>query len=55
MVYIQRYTNKTMQNAYINACDCLYYGYGMSYWIDCGIPKEKRREVWMQARMDMGV
>jgi len=53
MKYIRRYVNQTMQNAYMNACDCLYYGYGIAYWIACGIPKEKRQEVWNQAIQDM--
>ena len=55
MTYRNRYKDKAKQNAYMNACDCLYYGYGMSFWNDCGISEDERRKVWTQARMDVGV
>lgn len=53
MGYRERFKDKAKRNAYMNACDCLYYGYGMKFWNDCGIDKEDRREVWTQAIMDM--
>lgn len=28
MKYKNRYTDKAKQNAYMNACDCLYFGFG---------------------------
>lgn len=52
-MYIKRYENQTMQNAYENACDCHYYGMGPKDWHDCGIPKERRAEVWKVAFWDM--
>ena len=54
MVYRKRFTDTAKQNAYRNACDCLYYGYGQSFWDDCGIDEMDRKEVWIQAKMDMG-
>lgn len=55
MIYRQRFKDKTKQNAYMNACDCLYYGYGREFWNDCGIAPEERNEVWRQAKLDIGV
>ena len=45
-------TNKKiqMQAAYKNAVDCLYYGYGKSYWNCCGLDKKTADEVWIQAK-----
>ncbi len=54
MAYIRRYEDQTVQNAYENACDCLYDGIGSKYWNDCGITPEKRKEVWTVAWYDMG-
>lgn len=28
MKYKNRYADKAKQNSYINACDCLYFGFG---------------------------
>lgn len=53
MAYIRRYENQTLQNAYENACDCHYYGMGSRDWNDCGIPQERRAEVWKVAFWDM--
>lgn len=52
MKYKRRYTNQTEQNAYENAYDCHYFGMGSRDWNDCGIPKEKRAEIWKQAWED---
>ena len=52
MQYKRRYTNQTEQNAYENAWDCHYFGMGSKDWNDCGIPKEKRAEIWKQAWED---
>lgn len=51
MKYKKRYIDKVKQNVYMNACDCLYYGYGKSYWNDCGC--NDRDHVWKQALADM--
>lgn len=51
MLYRQRYSDSAKQNAYMNAVDCLYFGYGISYWNDCGC--KDRMEVWKQAKVDM--
>jgi len=51
MKYKVRYNDQTKQNAYMNACDCLFYGYGKSYWNDCGC--NDREEIWLQAKRDM--
>ena len=53
MVYRERFKDKAKQNAYMNACDCLFYGYGQEFWNDCGIDYADRREVWTQARIDV--
>lgn len=55
MLYRERFEDKAKQNAYMNACDCLFYGYGQEFWNDCGIDEQDRREVWTQARIDMGI
>lgn len=53
MKYKYRYRNRTKQNAYENACDCHYYGFGPGDWNDCGIPAECREELWRLAFWDM--
>lgn len=53
MTYKKRYSDPIMQNAYMNACDCLYYGYGKNTWNDCGIHEDLRDIVWKQAWRDM--
>lgn len=54
MEYIRRYENQTEQNAYENACDCLYYGMGPNIWDDCGIQQDMRKEIWAVAWYDIG-
>ena len=53
MTYKNRYNDQMKQNAYMNACDCLYYGYGRSSWSACGLTGEEADAVWNQARRDM--
>lgn len=44
------------RNAFENACDCLYYGYGSTSWNDCGIDPDRRKPIWMAAyrRLESG-
>lgn len=35
---------KVYNNAFLNACDCLKYGYGKSAWNDCGLEDEEARK-----------
>ena len=53
MTYKNRYTDQAKQYAYMNACDCLYYGYGRKYWNDCGLNTDEANAVWKQAYEDM--
>ena len=53
MRYKNRYGNKQKQDAYMNACDCLLYGYGRSYWNACGIEEHEQDEVWRAAIRDL--
>ena len=48
-----RYKDRQKQAAYENAYDCLYYGYGKSYWNSCGLDKQSQNEVWKQAFQDI--
>lgn len=50
MNYKNRYTDKAKQNAYMNACDCLYFGFGKIFWNDYGCNDDS---VWDQAMRDM--
>lgn len=52
MTYRNRYSDAVKQNAYMNACDCLYYGYGRGSWNACGLSAEDADEVWQQAHRD---
>ena len=46
--------NRVIFNAYQNACDCIYYGYGKSYWDDCGLDNESiANQVWKAAKNDL--
>ena len=55
MPYQQRFESNIKQKAYRKACECIYYGYSKEFWDDCGLNEEDRKEVWMQARLDVGV
>lgn len=54
MRYLQRYEDQRLQNAYENACDCRYFGMGILDWVDCGVSKEQRKEIWAVSWYDMG-
>lgn len=41
------------QNAFLNACDCLYYWYGLEAWNACMLDDEAKRKVWGAARTYM--
>lgn len=47
-----RYTDLQKQAAYENTYDCLYCGYGKSYWNNCGLDEETSKEIWEQAYED---
>lgn len=51
MAYKNRYADKVKQNAYMNAIDCLYFGFTKIFWNDCGC--DDRDSVWNQAVKDM--
>lgn len=54
MKYNKRYEELNKQNTYMNACDCLYYGYGIKYLIPCGnYTEEEKISIWNQAIKDM--
>ena len=54
MKYKNRYKESDKQNTYMNACDCLYYGYGIKYLIPCGeYTEEEKTSIWNQAVKDM--
>lgn len=53
MEYRDRYKDLAKKNAYENACDCLYYGYGRKFWSSCGLSNEDANAVWEQAFYDM--
>lgn len=38
------------ENAFLNACDCLFYGYGRAHWQTCGIiDKQTLDKIWTDA------
>ena len=49
----ERYTDKRKQAAYENACDCIIYGYGKSYWNSLDLTDEEKTKVWKQAYNDL--
>ena len=46
------FKSRKEHNAYLNAIDCLYYGYGRSYWNNCGLSKEDADRIWEMAHED---
>jgi hypothetical protein len=46
------FKSRKEHNAYLNAIDCLYYGYGRSYWNSCGLSKEDADRIWEMAYED---
>lgn len=53
MKYKIRYPDQQRQSAYMNACDCLYYGYGAQAWNRCGLDETAAKEIWKQAFLDV--
>jgi hypothetical protein len=54
MKYKIRYTEKSKQNTYMNACDCLRYGYTFRCLVSCGdFTESEKMEIWMQAKKDL--
>lgn len=49
----ERYKDTRKQAAYENACDCIIYGYGKSYWNSLDLNDEEKKEVWKQAYNDL--
>lgn len=45
-----RYTDKRLQVAHENACDCLYYGYGKDVWNKLDLDNETAAKVWKYAK-----
>jgi len=39
--------------AFLNACDCLYYWYGLGAWNSCWLDDGAKRQVWGAARTYM--
>lgn len=35
--------------AFLNACDCLRYGYGRTYWNSCGLEGADADRIWKKA------
>lgn len=44
---------KIYNAAFLNACDCLYYWYGLGAWNSCWLDDEAKRKVWGAARTYM--
>ena len=40
---------KAKKYAYLNACDCLKFGYGKKHWNPCGLKGEEAAKIWQQA------
>lgn len=53
MVYKNRFSKTEEQNFYMNCCDCLRYGYGLTSVPSCGEDEAKRKVIWKQAIKDM--
>lgn len=49
----ERYKDVRRQAAYENACDCIIYGYGKSYWNSLDLTDKEKDEVWRQAFNDI--
>lgn len=47
------YEDQAKRYAYMNACDCLKFGYGKEYWNSCGLKGEDADNIWRQAKSDM--
>ena len=46
---MKTYKDPIKQAAFENAYDCLYYGYGKSYWDSCGLSESDAKKVWKKA------
>ena len=53
MIYKNRYTDRTKQYAYMNACDCLRFCFSKKHWNACGLNAEEANAIWKQAYKDM--
>lgn len=50
---MKRYVNYAEQACYLNARDCIRFGYGMNYLNKCGLTKEAAEKIWDQAVEDL--
>lgn len=48
-IIMRTYKDPIKQAAFENAYDCLYYGYGKSYWNSCGLSESDAKKVWKKA------
>lgn len=48
-----KYIDKQKQAAYENAYECLYFGYGKTYWNNCGLTEDVSEDIWKQAYDDI--
>lgn len=39
---------------YLNACECLFYGYGFKSLNKCGLKDDVAKSIWKEAFYDMG-
>lgn len=44
------YADDTLEAVFENACDCLYYGYGLATLNKCGLSDEEALIVWKKAK-----
>lgn len=44
-----KYKEPEKNAAFLNACDCLKFGFGTKHWNTCGLNKEEAEEVWKAA------
>lgn len=45
---------KIKKIVYLNACDCLRYGYGFKYLNKCGLNDQEALKIWKKAKKDLG-
>ncbi len=52
---IEKYIDSKKKDAYLNAIDCLKFGYNKSGWNSCNLQDNLKTEVWNKAKKDIEV
>lgn len=54
-IEIEKYISSKKEDAYLNAVDCLKFGYAKNSWNSCNLQDNLKTEIWNRAKKDMEI